>query len=213
MNLELKKLAIIYKLFKHTQTKTMAMKKIQSILLLLAVAAILSSCGKSSSQLKLAFVSNNTANFWNYARAGCDAAAKNLGNVDVDFRLPTTGSSAEQTQILNDLIARGVNGIAVSVDDPENETALLNKIAGQTLLITTDSDAPKSDRVCYIGTDNVAAGVQAGNMIKECLPKGGKIMLFVGHIDAQNAVERAAGIKKALEYSNIQIIEDRKSVV
>ncbi|HEY1790775.1 MAG TPA: sugar-binding protein [Verrucomicrobiae bacterium] len=198
------------------------MKKLPSLMLSLCLVALVTSCGKNSStgengggsgssatRLKLAFVSNNTANFWNYARAGCDAAAKDLGNVDVDFRLPTTGSAAEQTQILNDLIACGVNGIAVSVDDPENETALLNKIAGQALLITTDSDAPKSQRVCYIGTDNVAAGAQAGDMIKECLPNGGKIMIFVGHIDAQNAVERANGIKKALAGSNVQIIDIR----
>jgi ribose transport system substrate-binding protein len=195
----------------------MVMKKIQSIALSLCLAALVSGCGKNSStqngggaaRLKLAFVSNNTANFWSYARSGCNAAATDLGNVDVDFRLPTTGSAAEQTQILNDLVARGVNGIAVSVDDPANETALLDKIAGQVLLITTDSDAPKSKRVCYIGTDNVAAGVQAGDMIKECLPNGGKIMLFVGHTDAQNAVERAAGIKKSLEGSNVQIIDIR----
>lgn len=198
----------------------MVMKRIQSFVLLLCLAAIIPGCGKNSStaqngggsgaaRVKLAFVSNNTANFWSFARAGCDSAAKDIGNVDVDFRLPTTGSAAEQTQILNDLVARGVNGIAVSVDDPENETALLNKIADQTLLITTDSDAPKSKRVCYIGTDNVAAGVQAGDMIKECLPNGGKIMIFVGHIDAQNAVERAAGIKKALAGSNVQIIDIR----
>jgi len=76
-------------------------------------------------------------------------------------------------------------------------------------LICCDSDAPKSKRACYIGTDNVAAGVQAGNMIKECMPDGGKIMLFVGHSDAQNAMERADGIKKALEGSNIQIIDIR----
>ncbi len=46
-------------------------------------------------------------------------------------------------------------------------------------------------------------------MIKECLPNGGKIMLFVGHSDAQNAKERDGGIKKALEGSNIQIVDIR----
>ena len=46
-------------------------------------------------------------------------------------------------------------------------------------------------------------------MIKECLPNGGKIMLFVGHRDSQNAMERSGGIKKALEGSNIQIIDIR----
>lgn len=202
------------------------MKKIQPLLLVLCAAIVVSGCSKSNNstpptsspsanptpsgkRLKLAFVSNNAANFWRFARAGCDQAATELGNVDVDFRITASGGSAEQTEILNDLVAKGDDGIAVSVDDPGNQAEFLNKIAGQTLLICCDSDAADSKRACYIGTDNEAAGEEAGKMIKECLPQGGKIMLFVGHSDAQNAVERAKGIKKALEGSNIQIIDIR----
>jgi ribose transport system substrate-binding protein len=200
------------------------MNKTQSILTALCVAAIVSGCGKSEApapgagggaapavgkKLKLAFVSNNAANFWSFARAGCDAAAKELGDVDVDFRITQDGSSATQRQILDDLTAKGTDGIAVSVNDPDNQTDFLNKIAAQTLLVCCDSDAAASKRVAYIGTDNEAAGEEAGKMIKECLPNGGKIMLFVGHSDSQNAMERSGGIKKALEGSNIQIIDIR----
>ncbi len=138
-----------------------------------------------------------------------DAAAKELGNVDVDFVIPSTGSAAEQQQKLDDLIAKGVDGIAVSPIDPKNQTDFLNKIASQTLFITTDSDAPDSKRVCYIGTDNFAAGQEAGKLIKEALPNGGKIMVFVGYADAQNAKDRFGGIKKELEGSNIEIIDLR----
>jgi ribose transport system substrate-binding protein len=203
------------------------MKKIQSLFLALCVATVITGCGKNENEassgnsasnggapaaakkLKLAFVSNNSANFWSFARAGCNAAAKELGNVDIDFRITASGGSAEQTTILNDLVAKGTDGIAVSVDDPANQTGFLNKIAGQTLLICCDSDAADSKRACYIGTDNEAAGYQAGQMIKECLPNGGKIMLFVGHSDSQNAIERAGGIKRALQGSNIQILDIR----
>jgi ribose transport system substrate-binding protein len=165
--------------------------------------------GTAKKKLKLAFVSNNASVFWTYARAGCDEAEKELGNVSVDFRIPSTGGSAEQQQILNDLVAAGVDGIAVSPIDPGNQTDFLNKIAGQTLLICHDSDAPDSKRVCYIGTDNVAAGVAAGKLIKEAIPNGGKIMIFVGNTDAQNAKERAAGIKQELDGSNVQVIDVR----
>jgi ribose transport system substrate-binding protein len=199
------------------------MKKIQSLLLALCAATVMTGCNKNENTassgngsaaapaktLKLAFVSNNSANFWSFARSGCNAAAKELGNVDVDFRITASGGSAEQTTILNDLVAKGIDGIAVSVDDPGNQTEFLNKIAAQTLLICCDSDAADSKRACYIGTDNEAAGYQAGQMIKECLPNGGKIMLFVGHSDAQNAIERAGGIKRALQGSNVQIVDIR----
>jgi ribose transport system substrate-binding protein len=164
---------------------------------------------KSGQKRKLAFVTNTAATFWTIARAGCAEAEKTLGNVEVDFRIPSTGGAAEQQQILDDLLAKGVDGIAVSPIDPVNQQALLDKVASQTLLICHDSDAPNSKRVCYIGTDNVAAGVEAGKLIKEALPNGGKIMVFVGSMDAQNAKDRFAGIKKALEGSNVSVIDVR----
>src|SRR5438876_3559798 len=192
--------------------------KIQ-FLLPCALALLISGCGKTDNQtatgsgsgkkVKLAFVSNNASSFWTIARAGCDDAKKELGNVEVDFRIPSSGTAAEQRQILDDLVARGIDGIAVSPVDPANQTEFLNKIASQTLLICHDSDAPASKRVCYIGTDNTAAGVEAAKLIKEALPNGGKIMLFVGTLDAQNAKERFAGIKQELQGGKIEIIDVR----
>jgi ribose transport system substrate-binding protein len=164
---------------------------------------------KLKKKRKLAFVTNNASSFWTIARAGTQDAETELGNVEVDFRIPSSGGAAEQQQILDDLLAKGVDGIAVSPIDPANQTEMLNKVANQTLLVCHDSDAPKSKRVCYIGTDNVAAGVEAAKLIKEALPGGGKIMLFVGTLDAQNAKERHQGIEQELKGSNIQIIDTR----
>lgn len=180
----------------------------------LCAALVITGCGKSDGgasgkKLKLAFVSNNASDFWTIARAGTTQAEKELGNVQVDFRIPSSGQAAEQRQVIDDLLAKGVDGIAVSPVDPANQTEFLDKIASQTLLITHDSDAPKSKRVCYIGTDNTAAGVEAGKLIKEALPNGGKIMIFVGTLDAANAQERYNGIKKELAGSKIEIIDVR----
>jgi ribose transport system substrate-binding protein len=86
---------------------------------------------------------------------------------------------------------------------------MINTAASQTLVLTQDSDAPDSNRACYIGTDNVEAGRQAGAMLKEALPQGGKIMVFVGVLDAVNAQQRYQGLKEALSGSNIQIIDVR----
>jgi ribose transport system substrate-binding protein len=160
-------------------------------------------------KLSLAFLTNNASMFWTIARKGCDDAVKELGNVDLDFRIPASGSAAEQQQILDDLTAKGIAGVAVSPVDPSNQTDALNKVAAQTLLVTHDSDAPKSKRKCYIGTDNHAAGVEAGKLLKEALPNGGKVMVFVGTLDAQNAKERFGGLKEAIAGSKIQIIDTR----
>ena len=168
-----------------------------------------SEAGSGGKALKLAFVSNNASSFWTIARAGTQEAEATLGNVKIDFRIPSAGSAGEQQQIMDDLLAGGIDGIAVSPVDPANQTDLLNRVASQALLVCHDSDAPDSDRVAYIGTDNVAAGVEAGKLIKEALPDGGKIMLFVGTLDAQNASERYAGIKQEIAGTRIEIIDVR----
>src|SRR5438046_2622230 len=106
-------------------------------------------------------------------------------------------------------MTKGVDGIAISPVDPQNQSALLTDIAKRALVFTQDSDAPDSDRACYVGTDNVAAGRQAGELIKQVLPNGGKIMLLVGKLDARNAQERIQGIKEVLKDSKIQILDTR----
>lgn len=190
---------------------------------LLALVALLAGCGRqgggspgtgqaaspAGKPLRLAFVTNNASDFWTIARAGTTKAEQDLGNVTVDFQIPSDGTAAEQKRIVDDLLARGIDGIAISPVDPANQTRMLNETAARTLLFTHDSDAPDSNRVCYVGTDNVAAGRQAGEWIRQAIPNGGKIMLFVGTLDAQNARERYQGIREALAGSNIEILDCR----
>jgi len=159
--------------------------------------------------LRLAFVTNTAADFWTIARRGTEKADAELDDLTVEFKIPSDGTAAEQKRIVDDLLAKGVDGIAISPVDPENQTQLINETAKTALVITQDSDAPKSDRAFYVGTDNVAAGRQAGGLIKEALPQGGKIMIFVGKLDARNAQERYQGIREALQGSNVEIIDVR----
>ena len=165
--------------------------------------------GGAGTKHKLAFVTNNASEFWTIARKGTEKAVAEIPNIQVDFRIPADGTAAEQQRIIDDLLANGVEGIAISPVDPKNQTGMLNNVAGKTLVVTQDSDAPDSNRTCYIGTDNVAAGRQAGQLVKEALPQGGKIMIFVGVLDASNAQQRYQCLKEALVGSNITIIDVR----
>lgn len=168
-----------------------------------------SPAGGPGNKFKVAFVTNNAADFWTIARKGCEQADSELDNVEVEFKIPSDGTAAEQRRIIDDLMARGVSGIAISPVDPSNQTQMINELAKRILVITQDSDAPGSDRACYLGTDNRAAGHQAGELIKQALPQGGRIMIFVGKMDAENAQARFKGIKEALEGSNVEIIDVR----
>jgi ribose transport system substrate-binding protein len=173
------------------------------------LSASCSSAGESARKYKVAFVTNNASDFWTIARKGCEKADGELADVEVEFKIPADGTAAEQRRILDDLLAKGIQGIAISPVDPNNQTQMINDAAKQALVVTQDSDAPNSNRTCYIGTDNVAAGRQAGELIKEALPQGGKIMVFVGNLDARNAQERLQGIKESLQGSQVEIIDVR----
>lgn len=165
--------------------------------------------GSGAKKLRLAFVTNNASDFWTIARKGTEKAAAELPNAEIEFKINPDGTAAEQQRVVDDLLAKGVDGMAISPVDPKNQEQMINNAAKQALVFTQDSDATTSQRACYIGTDNEAAGKQAGELVKEALPQGGNIMVFVGLLDAQNAQERYRGLQKALEGTNIKILDVR----
>ena len=185
----------------------------RSVIFILISLLILAnaSCNKTSEAKKtrIAFITNNTSDFWTIARKGTEKAKAELPNVEIEFRINSEPTAAGQQRIIDDLLAKGVDGIAISPVDPKNQTQLINRAASQAVVFTQDSDAPNSNRACYIGTDNEAAGRQAGQLVKEALPEGGRIMVFVGTMDAQNAQDRYRGLKQTLEGTKVEIIDVR----
>jgi ribose transport system substrate-binding protein len=175
-----------------------------------AVALALSSLTAHAADKKtLVFVANGASDFWKAAEAGVKKANAELPNYDMQFKYPSQSAAAIQQRLMDDLVAAGVSGIMVSAVDPKTETEALAKIAKQTLLLTTDSDAAKSGRVAYIGSSNVAAGKQVGEILKKALPDGGKCMAFVGLPGADNAKERIQGIKDVIGGTKIEIVDVR----
>jgi ribose transport system substrate-binding protein len=177
---------------------------------LLAVAA----CDRggetgSAKALKVAFVTNNTSDFWKIATAGIHKYEKE-GKVQVDIKMPPNGTLAEQNQIIETLVSQGYDAIALSVNAPSDQVPVINKAAGKTKLITFDSDAPKSNRLLYIGTNNYEAGKVLGGQIVKLLPNGGKIAVFVGTLAADNAKERLRGIEDAIAQKKIEIVDKRE---
>ena len=97
----------------------------------------------------------------------------------------------------------------VSAVDPKNQTEHLNKVAAQTVLFTTDSDAPQSKRIAYIGSSNTELGKDAGKLMLKALPNGGKCVGFVGLLGADNARERIEGVKETIKGSKVELVDVR----
>ena len=166
------------------------MKRISTIgiLLLLIVG-----CSKSTNKRpSVAYVTTGVASFWVIAESGVKKGGEEF-DADVEVLMPAEGIS-DQKRMIEDLLTKGADGIAVSPIDPENQTELLNKAAKYAKLITHDSDAPDSDRLCYIGMDNYVAGWMCGDLVKEAMPEGGKVAIFIGRLEQDNARRRRQGV-------------------
>ncbi|MCO5082569.1 MAG: sugar-binding protein [Rhizobiaceae bacterium] len=182
--------------------------------LVLAAAAatglLLGSSAFAQEKKQLAFVVNASSDFWKLAEAGVKKAQGELPDYELQFRYPAQGTAAAQNSLMDDLVTAGVDAIMISSADPKNSIDAFNRIAGQVPLFTTDSDAPESNRIAYLGSSNTDAGVQAGEeMVKAMGGKEGKCMGFVGFLGADNAKERIAGFKQAIEGKGIELVDVR----
>ena len=174
-----------------------------------AASCILGANAQAQDKQSLAFVVNAASDFWKLAEAGVKAAAPELPNYELQFRYPAQGTAALQNALMDDLVAAGTDAIMISSVDPKTSIDAFNRIAAQVPLFTTDSDAPDSNRIAYLGSSNTAAGIQAGEIALKALPNGGKCMGFVGFLGADNAVERIAGFRQAVEGSGIELVDVR----
>jgi ribose transport system substrate-binding protein len=157
----------------------------------------------------LAFVVNGASNFWKLAEAGVKKARTELPKYDLQFKYPEQASAAVQQRLMEDLVAAGISAIMVSAVDPKTSTDALNKIGKEVPLFTTDSDAPATNRIAYIGSSNTDAGKQAGQIAVKAMPNGGKCIGFVGLPGADNARERIEGMKSAIAGSKVSLIDVR----
>lgn len=155
-------------------------------------ALALSGCGeKEGGKAKFALVTTGVASFWDICKKGGEDAAAALG-VEVEVLMPSSGD--DQKSKLEDLLAKGVDGIAVAAIDPVNQAGLFDEVAENAILITMDTDAPASKRKVYVGMDNYEAGWMCGELVKEALPDGGEVALFIGRLEQDNAKRRRQGV-------------------
>ena len=152
-----------------------------------------------------ALVPKNTNNpFFDQARDGCKKAEKESnGAFECLYIGPGEhGGGEEEVQVVNDLVAKHVDGIGVS---PANAAAMAPALAEAKKqgipVLTWDSDLLPKDkdlRIAYIGTHNYEIGVNLAKMAQRIKPHGGTICIQSGGAAAANHNERMQGIRDTL---------------
>ena len=173
----------------------------------------LSSCTKKGEEKKMvfAFVPKLLDNpvfqlAWQGAQAGATDLGK--GKVEVQRFAPVKSDAVEQAQIIESLIERKVDGIAISVNDADALQPTIDKAMDAGIpVVTFDSDAPKSKRISYYGTNNPASGRTMGENLVKYMGKKGKIAILMGTPGAPNLEERKNALLDYLkDYPDIKVV-------
>lgn len=140
--------------------------------------------------------------FFDQARDGCRKAAAEIGGIQCLYIGPADATEQEQVQLIQDLITRHVDGIAVSASNaPAIGKVLRQAKEAHIPVVTWDSDIPPQDktlRATYIGTVNEQIGINVAKRAMELKPDGGTYCIQSGGPAAQNMNDRLKGMQETL---------------
>jgi ribose transport system substrate-binding protein len=163
---------------------------------------------KDAKDIVIAVIPKVAVPFFDDCNTGARKAAEAAG-VQYQWVVPQNTQGSTQVKIIEDLISKKVDGIAISVNEPKSVESIIKKaIASGIKVLTFDSDSAKSGRSLYIGTSNESAGATMGESMAKALGGKGEVAIVTGQLGAANLNERIAGIKKALaQYPDIKIVD------
>lgn len=138
-----------------------------------------------------------------------ELSAQGTYAVEILYVASVASDAAEQVRVMEDVIARGVDGIGVSANDPTALIDVINKAVDAGIpVMTWDSDAPKSKRFTYLGVNNYEGGKAAADLLVRTMGSKGKVAVLTGVPGAFNLEERIRGFQDGLkDYPDIQIVK------
>jgi len=146
--------------------------------------------------------------YWIDCQKGAEKAAKELG-VELTFTGPTSESDVSgQIAVVENLINKNIAAIGISPCSADG----LNKVVAKALrmgipVVTLDSDTSAKDRLCYIGTNNRAAGAVAARTLAALIGDKGKVGVVTGVAGANNLEERYQGfVEEMKKHPNITVL-------
>ena len=128
--------------------------------------------------------------------------------VTIEYVASVASDAAEQARVVEDVIAKGVDAIGISCNDPTACEDPINKaVAAGIPVMAWDSDSPDSDRFTYLGVDNYQGGMAAAELLVKFMGEEGKVALLTGVPGAFNLEERIRGFQDGIAaYPGIEVV-------
>lgn len=160
--------------------------------------------------VKVGFVVKSLSDqFYVLMKAGAEAEAKKMGNVELKFIAPNSESDVQgQVDMIQNLVGQKMDAICVA---PSSQDAVLPVLqqaddAGIKIL-AVDTDSVFEKKLTFIGTGNTPAAKLGGEYVCSQFPAGSKAVILRGRLGDTNHDERQAGWEEALKAGGIEILE------
>jgi ribose transport system substrate-binding protein len=138
------------------------------------------------------------------AYKGARDAARELGPrygvaVELRWMTPPDENPQKQAEAIEQLARSGARGIAVSCSDANILTPAIDKAVDLgAAVLCFDSDAPRSRRFCFFGTDDTSCGALVMRQLAAQMGEQGQIAILAGNQAAPNLQARVAGVRAEL---------------
>lgn len=157
----------------------------------------------TQSKDRYAIIPNTKTEFWELVERGIERFIKD-SSISIDIIYPESNTFKKQNKIISDLLKMGYKGAAISVISPTMQNKTINTIASKMHIVTIDSDAPKSNRIAFIGPSQYESGIAAAKEILK-LKSSNKIAVFTGNPKSENSINRILGMNHILRKSRLKI--------
>lgn len=146
---------------------------------------------------------NQDISFWLSLRSGVDVAAKEFG-VNYEYRSPDVESDLDkQISLVYQAIEEKPDVIILAASDFERLSEPAKAVVAAGIpLITLDSTVNGNGRQigsCFVATDNVAAGVKAGEAMQALLPERKVLAVISPLIGTDSSKDRDRGVRQGLD--------------
>ena len=184
----------------------------RTIITLPAMAAGLASCGKSGKRIIAVIPKGRSHLFWQSVHAGAEAAARERG-VEIAWNGPSTEADFNgQIQIVEAMINRRVDAIALAPIDKKVMVSVVERAAKEKIpVIIFDSPVDTDKFVSQVATDNYAAGKMAAERVGAVLKGKGKVIIVACQVGAASTMAREQGFEDKIKESfpGIKILDKR----
>jgi rhamnose transport system substrate-binding protein len=148
--------------------------------------------------------------FFEAAAKGAEEAAKELGDVEIIYTGPTDTTAEGQIEVINSLIAQGVNAIAISANDKDALVPALQKAMerGITVISWDSGVAPEGRQMHLNPSSNALIGNTIIKLAADNMPEGGDVAILSASATATNQNIWIEEAKKVLpNYAGINLVD------